>query len=186
MNHEKGLQFEALANEINKSGGVSFDTKRSGTVKSGYMVGDGKSETQTGPLPVSAGDVAAHAAKRPNARYIGGWEHEGQGYLDFPTRHPVTAKGESTARIRTIKNNEMAYGRVEGHEYQGDVMNPYHDVSRKADVVASDTPAERQAWAEIPGRTGVHSTGPTKAWADPAEQKANLDKMMKNQGQSFS
>jgi hypothetical protein len=99
-------QFQALHNQLTDEGGFTVNMRTGKQPSSGWMVGRHDTESRF-PMPGSPNDVRQHYAEhRPQierAGHLGGWEHQGEGYLQATRRYPNTAKGMQGAS-RSMKH----------------------------------------------------------------------------------
>ena len=153
-------QFDNLAKDANdpEVGGFTVASRGKNAGESPpdrFLVGQGK-EAKTPSGKMTGSDVRSYEAS--NARslarkehFLGGWDHEGTGYLDVSKGFPTTGAGETAARASTLKHGEMAYGESNSKgEYAGDHANPFHGENNKGDITNSGEKDQKKAWVGMP------------------------------------
>lgn len=153
-------QFSALAGAANDPGVGGFSVASRGkdagkAPKNRFMVGQGKEEsTPSGSM--TGGDVKSFDSRNADTlgkkdHFLGGWDQGGTGYLDVSKGFPTTGKGETAARASTLKNDEIAYGEMDGkREYAGDHNNPFHGANNSGDITNSGEQSQKDAWTSMP------------------------------------
>lgn len=105
-----------------------------------------------------AGYHAANAERFGRGASMGGWRNKGTDYLDTPTIYPNTPGGVSRSRRQMLASDQIASFNLSTFS---ESFNPYHPENRTGDIVAHDTPEQRQTWAEMPRRVGRTERGET-------------------------
>ena len=98
-----------------------------------------------------AGYHAANTDRFSRGASLGGWRHEGTDYFDTPTVYPESPGGVSRSRNQMLKSNQIASFNLGDFS---ESFNPFHPENRKGDIVAHDTPEQREVWKEMPRKVG--------------------------------
>lgn len=164
-----GKQFGGLAAQANDPdiGGFTVSTKGKDAGKSPasrYLVGQGKEETSPSGS-MTGGDLKDYASRnskdlgRPE-HFLGGWDHEGTGYMDVSKGFDKSPEGHASARQSTLDNNEMAYGETDSkRQYVGDHNNPFHPDNQEGDITSSGGEGQGDAWVSM-ARSSKKGTSP--------------------------
>jgi len=151
-------QFEGLAAKLNDPdiGGFTANMRRGGEQpRNVFMVGQRDVQEGTHALPSTGSSIRTYAEANQTTlmqpgRHLGGWAGN-EGNLDVPAAFPRTPRGEVAARRSTLANEQMAYGEISRKgAYVGDRNNPYHPGNRRGDIMAEDTPEQREVWSAMP------------------------------------
>src|SRR5262245_48991394 len=148
-------QFAEIHGRLASEGGFTVNPKSGARVTKGISVAPAANELQ---IPVSqstpASLAAYHGENAPRfakGASLGGWRHEGTDYLDTPTVYPATPGGVSRSRRQMLASNQIASFNLGDFS---ESFNPYHAANRRGDILAHDTPEQRQTWQEMPRRVG--------------------------------
>jgi hypothetical protein len=166
-------QFKEVHQRLATEGGFTVNPTSGERVTKGISVAPFGNERTVPSATSTPGDIASyHAANTDRfgrGASLGGWRHEGTDYLDTPTVYPDTPGGVSRSRRQMLASDQIASFNLSDFSEK---FNPYHAANRQGDIVAHDTPEQRDTWQKMPGRVGRVPKGRRIA--------------LRGQGQSFS
>jgi len=157
-------QFRSLHSQLASAGGFTVNPNTGAAITSGISVAPAANEGKFPVATSSPSDLERYHGENTErfgkGASFGGWRHEGTDYLDTPTVYPSTPGGTSRSRNHMLRSNQIASFNI-GTSVES--FNPYHAANRGGDIVAHDSPEERETWKEMPRRVGKVSRGPSVA-----------------------
>lgn len=155
-------QFGEIHGRLASQGGFTVNPTSGEAVTEGISVAPAANERklrgkESTPEALE-GYHAENADRFGRGASLGGWRNRGTDYLDTPTVYPHTPGGVSRSRRQMLASNQIASFNLSTFS---ESFNPYHADNRKGDIVAHDTPEQRQTWAEMPRSVGRTERGET-------------------------
>lgn len=155
-----GPQFDEVHKRLASEGGFTVNPGTGARVTKGISVAPAGNERTVPSATSGPADIASyHAANTERfgkGASLGGWRHEGTDYLDTPTVYPATPGGVSRSRRQMLASDQIASFNLSDFS---ESFNPYHPANRGGDIVAHDTPEQRETWQEMPRRVGKTPKG---------------------------
>jgi len=155
-------QFQETHGKLASQGGFTINPGTGESVTEGISVAPAGNERQLRGKESTPEALAAYHAENTErfgrGASLGGWRNKGTDYLDTPTVYPNTPGGVSRSRRQMLASSQIASFNLSTFT---ESFNPYHPENRTGDIVAHDTPEQRETWQEMPRRVGRTEQGET-------------------------
>ena len=139
-------------------GGFTVNTKTGLEPTSGISVGVAGHESKGPASDVTSGSIRSYVTDKQKAleqhpqRHLGGWEDQGEGYLDVSKVHNDTSVGRVKSRIAMMRNSQIAAYDIGAG---ATITNPFHPANVGPDMTAPTDRETKRNWASM-GRHPTH------------------------------